>query len=227
LLDRERARREASPSAGIIDNQSIKAPHGKTRGYNAGKKILGRKRHIAVDAGGHLLTVNLTPTDISDGAGVQLIVDAICKRWPWVKHLFAYSACNRLQRMETRRLTWLRRRDHPPPGRSEGLQGFAPSMGDEPHLRMHDPPGAPRARLRAPHRRLDGHDPRRHGREFRPKKRPSVTFRTGSKKCMFYLFLSGFVSHQGVRDIRQPLTMLHAERTVAWLDGVKAWTWYA
>ena len=71
MLDRERQGREQSPSAGVIDSQSIKAPHAKTRGYDAGKKIVGRKRHIAVDTDGRLLMVNLTTADISDSAGAQ------------------------------------------------------------------------------------------------------------------------------------------------------------
>jgi len=66
MLDRERSGREASPSAGVIDSQSVKAPHAETRGYDAGKKITGRKRHIAVDTDGRLLMINLTPADISD-----------------------------------------------------------------------------------------------------------------------------------------------------------------
>ena len=49
MVDRERAGREASPSATVIDSQSVKAPQAETRGYDAGKKIVGRKRHIAVD----------------------------------------------------------------------------------------------------------------------------------------------------------------------------------
>ena len=60
MLDRERAGREASPSAGVLDSQSVKAPQAETRGYDAGKKIVGRKRHIAVDTDGRLLMVNLT-----------------------------------------------------------------------------------------------------------------------------------------------------------------------
>src|SRR5277367_1544268 len=64
MVDRERAGREASPSAAVIDSQSVKAPQAKTRGYDAGKKIVGRKRHIAVDTDGRLLMVNLTPADI-------------------------------------------------------------------------------------------------------------------------------------------------------------------
>lgn len=101
MFDREIAGREASPSAGVIDSQSVKAPapYAK-RGYDAGKKIVGRKRHIAVDTDGRLLMVNLTPADISDSAGAQTILDGIRKRWPWVKHLFADGAYDRLKLME-------------------------------------------------------------------------------------------------------------------------------
>lgn len=100
MLDREAAGREASPSGGVIDSQSIKAPHAKTRGYGTGKKIVGRKRHIAVDTDGRLLLVRLTTADISDSAGGQMILDAIRKRWPWVKQLFADGAYDRLQLMD-------------------------------------------------------------------------------------------------------------------------------
>ena len=84
----------------MIDSQSVKAPHGKTRGYDAGKKIVGRKRHIAVDTDGRLLMVHLTSADISDSAGGQVILDGIRKRWPWVKYLFADGAYDRLKLMD-------------------------------------------------------------------------------------------------------------------------------
>jgi putative transposase len=60
MLDREWAGREASQTGGVIDSQSFKAPEAKTRGYDAGKKIVGRKRHIAVGIDDRLLMVNLT-----------------------------------------------------------------------------------------------------------------------------------------------------------------------
>jgi transposase len=100
MLDRERAGRDASPTAAVIDSQSVKAPQAQTRGYDAGKKIVGRKRHIAVDTEGRLLMVNLTPADISDSAGAQMILEAIRKRWPWVKHFFADGAYDRLILMD-------------------------------------------------------------------------------------------------------------------------------
>ena len=95
MMDREHAGREASPSAGVIDSQSVKAPAATARGYDAAKKIVGRKRHVVVDTDGRLLMVNLTTADISDSAGAQLVLDAIRKRWPWLKHLFADGAYDR------------------------------------------------------------------------------------------------------------------------------------
>ena len=44
--------------------------------------------------------INLTPADISNSAGAQQILDAIRKRWPWVKHLFADGAYDRLKLMD-------------------------------------------------------------------------------------------------------------------------------
>ena len=44
--------------------------------------------------------LNLTPADISDSAGAQLILDAVRKRWPWIKHLFADGAYDRTKLMD-------------------------------------------------------------------------------------------------------------------------------
>src|SRR3954449_6136688 len=96
MLDRERAGREASPSAGVIDSQSVKAPAAPGGGgYDAAKRVQGRKRHVAVDTDGRLLMVNLTPADVQDAEGAEAIIKAIHQRWPWLKHLFADGAYNR------------------------------------------------------------------------------------------------------------------------------------
>jgi transposase len=100
MMDRERQGREASPSGGVLDSQSVKAPAARKRGYDAGKKVVGRKRHIAVDTDGRLSMVNLTPADISDSAGAQAILSAIRKRWPWLEHLFADGAYDRGKLMD-------------------------------------------------------------------------------------------------------------------------------
>ena len=88
------------PTAAVVDSQSIKAPAAEKRGFDAGKKVVGRKRHIAVDTDGRLLMVNMTTADISDSAGAQMILDAIRKRWPWLKHFFADGAYDRGQLMD-------------------------------------------------------------------------------------------------------------------------------
>jgi transposase len=101
MLDRERAGRASSPTAGVVDSQTVKAPAPQAeRGYDAAKKVVGRKRHIAVDTDGRLLMVNLTPADISDSAGALPILEGIRKRWPWVKHLFADGAYDRTRLMD-------------------------------------------------------------------------------------------------------------------------------
>jgi putative transposase len=94
MLDRERAGRDASPSAGVLAGQAVKAPPAPGGGgYGAAKQqVKGRKRHVAVDADGRLLMVNLAPADVQDAAGAERIIAAIRKRWPWLKHLFADGA---------------------------------------------------------------------------------------------------------------------------------------
>jgi hypothetical protein len=83
MLDRERAGREASPTAGVIDSQTIKAPAAPGGGgFDVAKKMKGRKRHIAVDADGRLLMVNLTSTDVQDAQGAERIIKAVRQRWP-------------------------------------------------------------------------------------------------------------------------------------------------
>lgn len=74
---RELARKKEEPTAAIIDSQSVKADAtvgAATRGYDAGKKINGRKRHIAVDTLGLLLTVMVTAASVKDNdAGRDLL----------------------------------------------------------------------------------------------------------------------------------------------------------
>ena len=92
------AGRAETPTAAVIDSQSVKAADTvgtATSGFDGGKKIKGRKRHVAVDTEGRLLMVNLTPADVQDAEGAEAIIKAIRQRWPWLKHLFADGAYDR------------------------------------------------------------------------------------------------------------------------------------
>jgi transposase len=67
--------RDAQPSAVILDSQSVKSDgHGGTVGYDAGKKINGRKRHLLVDTLGLVLGVVVTPADCPERAGAQQVL---------------------------------------------------------------------------------------------------------------------------------------------------------
>lgn len=72
---RHQAKRGVHPSAAILDSQSVKtSERGGERGYDAGKKINGRKRHILVDTLGLLLAVTVHSAQIQDRAGAKLVL---------------------------------------------------------------------------------------------------------------------------------------------------------
>jgi putative transposase len=115
--------REAQPSGGIIDSQSVKTTGvGGERGYDGAKKIKGRKRHLLVDTQGLVLTVKVHPAGVMDRDGVALLLppEHIKAAFPRLTYVWldaAYNGKDKGQEWIEQHLGWRTQVVKPPPRR--------------------------------------------------------------------------------------------------------------
>jgi len=89
MAAREQAGCEGSPTAGVFDRQSVKTTEsGGIRGFDAGKKLVGRKRHIVTETQGFMAGAVIHAASVQDRDGAPGVLAAIRQRYPWLRHIF-------------------------------------------------------------------------------------------------------------------------------------------
>ena len=95
LADRERTRREASPTGALLDAQAARSGgvgvKGE-RGYDPARRVVGRKRHALTDTDGRLLLATVSPANMHDSHGGVALLRASRRLWPFLAHCFADQA---------------------------------------------------------------------------------------------------------------------------------------
>ncbi len=95
MADRERAGRGASPTAAVVDAQAARSGGvglGGERGFDAARRVVGRKRHVLADTDGRVLLAAVSRADLHDSHGGVALLRASRRPWPFLARCFADRA---------------------------------------------------------------------------------------------------------------------------------------